>query len=255
CEDVVLTPPGPEDLLATYVLARGSQTILETLKQLSDKLGLPPGSEHRLRLLGMGTGEINAIIEKADDARRFFVARSNHYVCGPVIKEPNVGSVLLEMADEEEVKATSDWGKTPPPEGELAPPPWMPIQVVLFSINVQGQWASLHGNPLVTFACATDEIEDIIHRYGRRRGLEALESAGLRRGRSAVIDQFKPTYIDEEREKERKRKKNNKKRERPPSAQQEEQGQPPPPQQQVHPLPSAPPSSPTDPSATPGKMG
>lgn len=32
---------------------------------------------------------------------QFFVARSNHYVCGPVIKEPNVGSVLLEMADEE----------------------------------------------------------------------------------------------------------------------------------------------------------
>lgn len=40
-------------------------------------------------------------------------------------------------------------------------------QVALF--NIQGQWAQLHGNPMVTFACATDEIEDIIDRYGRRR--------------------------------------------------------------------------------------
>ena len=50
--------------------ARGSDSILETLKQLSDKLGLPRGSEHRLRLLGLGAGEINAVIDKADDAQR-----------------------------------------------------------------------------------------------------------------------------------------------------------------------------------------
>lgn len=43
---------------------------METLKQLSDKLGLPRGSEHRLRLLGLGAGEINAVIDKADDAQR-----------------------------------------------------------------------------------------------------------------------------------------------------------------------------------------
>lgn len=43
---------------------------MEILKQLSDKLGLPNGSEHRLRLLGMGQGEINAVIEKTDDAQR-----------------------------------------------------------------------------------------------------------------------------------------------------------------------------------------
>jgi len=29
----------------------------------------------------------------------------------------------------QEMKATSDWGKALPPEGEPAPPPWMPIQV------------------------------------------------------------------------------------------------------------------------------
>lgn len=37
------------------------------------------------------------------------------------------------------------------------------------------------------------------------RGPEALESTGLRRCRSAVIEQFKPIYIDEEREKEKRR--------------------------------------------------
>lgn len=35
------------------------------------------------------------------------------------------------------------------------------------------------------------------------RGPEALEAAGLRRGRPAVVEHFKPTYIDEEREKEK----------------------------------------------------
>lgn len=43
------------------------------------------------------------------------------------------------------------------------------VQVVLFTINAQGQWAVLHGNPMVTFVCATDEVEDVIERYGRRR--------------------------------------------------------------------------------------
>ena len=38
--------------------------------------------------------------------------------------------------------------------------------------------------------------------YRARRGADALESAGLRRGRPAVIENFKPTYIDQEKEKE-----------------------------------------------------
>lgn len=50
--------------------ARGSQNILQTLKQLSDKLRLPAGSEQRLRLLGMGQGEITSVIDKTDDAHR-----------------------------------------------------------------------------------------------------------------------------------------------------------------------------------------
>lgn len=42
-------------------------------------------------------------------------------------------------------------------------------QVVLFTVNTQGKWTVLHGNPMVTFVKATDEVEDVIERYGRRR--------------------------------------------------------------------------------------
>lgn len=36
----------------------------------------------------------------------------------------------------QEMKATSGWGKLPPPEGEPAPPPWMPIQVPFWGVIV-----------------------------------------------------------------------------------------------------------------------
>lgn len=42
-------------------------------------------------------------------------------------------------------------------------------QVVSFTINSQGHWANLHGNPLVTYVLATDNVEDVIQRFGRRR--------------------------------------------------------------------------------------
>lgn len=44
--------------------------MLDVLRQLADELKLPPGSENRLRLLGMGNGEINAVIDRAEDAQR-----------------------------------------------------------------------------------------------------------------------------------------------------------------------------------------
>lgn len=49
---------------------KGQRTVLEILRQLSNELNLPDGSEHRLRLLGMGNGEINAVIDRGDDAHR-----------------------------------------------------------------------------------------------------------------------------------------------------------------------------------------
>lgn len=38
------------------------------------------------------------------------------------------------------------------------------------------------------------------------RGAEALEAAGLRRGRPAVVDNFHPAYLDEEKEREEREK-------------------------------------------------
>eukprot|EP00904_Undaria_pinnatifida_P003589 jgi/Undpi1/13230/HiC_scaffold_8.g02892.m1 len=128
CEEVVVTPPAPEDLIATYVLAKGQAKIVDILQQLSNELKLPLGSETRLRLLGVGNSEINAVAEREEEAQRFLATRATQNVAGPILKLLHMGSILLEMADDEEMKATSGWGKTPPPEGEPAPPPWMPIQ-------------------------------------------------------------------------------------------------------------------------------
>jgi len=84
------------------------------------------------------------------------------------------------------------------------------------------------------------------------RSQEALDSAGLRRGRSAVISHFLPTYIDEEREKEKKRKKQelqNGGGDGVKRGQQEDQLGLPSPPSALSALPSAPPSSPTAPLA------
>eukprot|EP00752_Nemacystus_decipiens_P015783 g14093.t1 len=43
-------------------------------------------------------------------------------------------------------------------------------EVTFFNIQGDLQRAQLHCNPLVKYACATDEIEDMIQRYGKRRG-------------------------------------------------------------------------------------
>lgn len=43
------------------------------------------------------------------------------------------------------------------------------LQVVMFTVNPNGQWAILHGNPLITYVKANDEVEDVILRFGRRR--------------------------------------------------------------------------------------
>lgn len=49
---------------------KGERTVLDVLRQLAEELRLPEGSEDRLRMLGAGNGEINAIIERNDDAQR-----------------------------------------------------------------------------------------------------------------------------------------------------------------------------------------
>lgn len=44
--------------------------MLDVMRQLAEELRLPAGSENRLRLIGIGAGEMNAIIDRDDDAQR-----------------------------------------------------------------------------------------------------------------------------------------------------------------------------------------
>lgn len=60
-----------ETKIDVFSQSKGQQcTILDILRQLSNKLQLPEGSEHRLRLLGVGNGEINAVIDMEEEAQR-----------------------------------------------------------------------------------------------------------------------------------------------------------------------------------------
>ena len=52
--------------------------------------------------------------------------------------------VVLRFVSLQEMKATSGWGKTPPPEGEPAPPPWMPIQVIPKLVQIFSERATCH---------------------------------------------------------------------------------------------------------------
>ena len=59
---------------------KGQRTVQDILRQLARELRLSEGSEHRLRLLGVGNGEINAVIERDDDAQRVRIRLSFYFI-------------------------------------------------------------------------------------------------------------------------------------------------------------------------------